>query len=219
VLRSNYEVKLNKRQGMFKKSEFLRRGSLGYFTLALGLTCVTSGYADYNRNDSSYSSVAVSDQELTKKIQDKISSGWFSKGNEQVNVQVNNGVATLQGLVEAQSDKERIEKEVRNIEGVKSVNSQLTVQEPDTKANISREFKQDTYATSEDDQLNKKIRDTTSRGWLWNSYQGVILNTTNGDVTLEGTVESNKDQQKLMKEIQKIDGVKTVKSNLRIKNP
>lgn len=205
---------------MFNKPGFLRRGSLGYLTLALGLTCVTSGYADYSQqNDLSYSNVAVSDQELAKKIQDKISSGWFSKGNEQVNVQVNNGVVTLQGPVKAQSDKERIEKEVRNIEGVKSLNSQLTVQEPDAQANAYRQFKQDTYATSEDDQLNIKIRDTTSRGWLWNSYKEVILNTTNGDVTLEGTVDSIKDQQKLMKEIQKIDGVKTVKSNLRIKNP
>ncbi len=55
-----------------------------------------------------------------------------------------------------------------------------------------------------------------SRGWLWDSYKDIRLNTTNGVVSIEGTVDSLNDQQKLIDEIQKVEGVKSVKSNLRI---
>src|ERR1700722_12481839 len=42
-------------------------------------------------------------------------------------------------------------------------------EESKIKEKLPREFSQDTYATAADDQLNKKIRDKVSRGWLWNS--------------------------------------------------
>jgi hypothetical protein len=45
--------------------------------------------------------------------------------------------------------------------------------------------------------------------------QNASLNTTNGIVTLKGTVEDPKDQQKIISEIQKVPGVKSVKSNLK----
>lgn len=81
-----------------------------------------------------------------------------------------------------------------------------------------RDFPMDKAASSSDEQLNRKIRDKVSKGWLWNSYKDVILNTSNGVVTLDGTVSNPNEQQKLINEITKIDGVKAVKSNLRFKN-
>jgi osmotically-inducible protein OsmY len=159
----------------------------------------------------------IPDADLEKQIQDKLRSGWFAKGYEQVTVSVENGDVTLEGTVKSWEDKEKVEKEVRHIEGVKSLDSQLTVREGKNKDVEKRQFPQDTYGTSADDQLNKKIRDHVSKGWLWNSYKEVTLNTSNGTVTLEGSVDSLSDQQKLMTEIQKIDGVKSVKSNLRVK--
>lgn len=81
-----------------------------------------------------------------------------------------------------------------------------------------RQFPQDTYATPADEELNKKIRDSVSRGWLWNSYKDVTLQTSNGIVTLAGTVKNQDDQQKLVSEILKVEGVKSVKSNLTYKN-
>lgn len=158
-----------------------------------------------------------SDQDLTKKIQDKIGPGWISKGYDQVTFKVDDGNVTLQGYVKTNNDKENVEREVRNIKGVNSVNSQIKVQERTGKED-HKDFSQDTYSNSADEQLNKKIRDKVSRGWLWDSYKNVTLNTTNGVVTLEGKVDDPSDQQKLMKEIQKVDGVKSVKSNLKFKN-
>lgn len=72
---------------------------------------------------------AMQDQDLAKKVHDKITSGWFSKNYDKVTVQASNGVVTLGGTVKTMDDKNKVEKEVQNIEGVKSVNNQVAVQE------------------------------------------------------------------------------------------
>jgi len=215
---------------MLNKTTFQKKIALSSLTLVLGLSVPVFAHNDYTQNSAnSYpsttgtygtdnGSVGISDQDLTKKIHDKIGSGWFSKGYDPMNVQVNNGNVTLQGTVKTWDDKEKVEKTVRNIEGVKSLTSQINVQEPASKEIQKRKFPQDTYSSNADDQLNKKIRDNVSTGWLWDSYKEVALNTADGVVTLVGAVDNMSDQQKLMTEIQKIDGVKAVKSNLKIKN-
>lgn len=207
-------------ESMLKKSTNTA-GVLG-LTLALGLCTASLANAEaYTTPSSPYvtsSGAAVSDQDLIKSIGDKVGPGWLSRGYENVTVQVVDGNVTLLGTVKTAADKESVEKDVRNIEGVKSLNSQITVKEINTKDAQKREFPQDTYATAADDQLNKKIRDNVSTGWLWNSYKDVALNTSNGVVTLEGNVSDLKDQQTLMNEIQKIEGVRSVSSNLTIKN-
>jgi osmotically-inducible protein OsmY len=176
-------------------------------------------YGNRNTNDRyDQRNPGVSDQDLGRKIRDKIGSGWFSRGYDKVVVRVNNGTVTLEGIVKTWGDKEKVEKEVRNIEGVKSVNSQISVEDINSKDKEQKQYPQDIYATSADEQLNKKIRDNTSRGWLWNSYKNVVLNTSNGVVTLEGNVDSASDKQKLVNEIQKIEGVKAVKDSLRVRN-
>jgi len=193
---------------------------LKYLPIVLGLSIVTVAHADTNSSADVQqirsNNAKISDQELAKAIKDKIGTGWFSKGYEQVQVKVNNGAVILTGSVKTFDEKNKVEKEIRNIEGVASLDSQLNVQESISKENQQRQFSQDTYGSNADDQLNKKIRDLTSRGWLWNSYKDVSLNTNNGVVTLEGVVSSISDQQKLMNEIQKVDGVKSVSSNLKI---
>lgn len=162
-----------------------------------------------------FAATAVTDQDLSKKVNEKIKPGWFSSGYDKVDAQVQNGVVTLSGYVKTNEDKEKLEREVRNMDGVTSVTSKIRVEEP-TKGKEARKYPQDTYGSSADDQLNKKIRDNVSNGWIWDSYKDLSLNTSNGDVTLEGSVKDLKDQQKIMNEIQKIPGVKTVKSNLRV---
>jgi osmotically-inducible protein OsmY len=180
----------------------------------------TNQRADQRTSDGHF----ISDQDIQKAIHDKLGPGWFSSGYEQVSAQVYNGNVTLQGSVKTAEDKEKVEKEIRNLNGVKNLNSQITVQDPNAQKNPNphqgdaKAFPQDTAASPADDQLNKKIRDNVSRGWLWNSYKEVRLNTNNGNVSLEGTVKSPSDQQKLVDEVQKVEGVRAVKSNLHIKN-
>lgn len=171
----------------------------------------------YNDDNTMASTKAISDQDLAKKINDKLHSGWFSRGYDQVTADVNNGVVTLQGSVKTWADKEKVEKEIRDMDGVRKLNSGIDVQDL-TSRGKQTDFQLDRAATAADDQLNKKIRDQVSRGWLWNDYKDVKLNTSNGVVTLEGNVDDLKDQQKLMTEVQKVEGVQAVKSDLRVKN-
>lgn len=156
------------------------------------------------------------DQELAKHVKDAISKRWFAKEYDQVQVFVKDGIVTLQGPVKTWKEKEELDKEVRNLNGVTGLDSKITVQEDSSKAREYNLFPQDSYATPVDDQLNRKIRDNVSKGWIWDSYKGVALATDNGVVTLEGTVDSIESQQKLMQGVQKIPGVKMVKSNLKI---
>lgn len=274
----------------------MKKISINIAALAMGLALTAFANADYYSNPNSYSNSAptsyrgeatLSDQDLLKKIHDKIGPGWFSQGYDQVKAQVNNGVVTLRGSVKTWKDKEKVEADVRNIHGVRSLNSQISIEEPSTsytyrdtqtyqstgqpayaqsgqypsyqqQPNVytqsgqyqpyqqsttyrdmqtyqsngyknqsyayrdaqaqDQDFPQDNFATAADEQLNKKIRDNVSKGWFTNSYKDISLNTQNGLVTLEGTVNDFNDQQKLIMEIQKIDGVKGVRSNLRINN-
>lgn len=79
-----------------------------------------------------------------------------------------------------------------------------------------RDFPQDRATTPFDNELNKKIRDKVSSGWLWNNHKGVTLNTNNGIVTLDGSIANRDEEKKLVDKISKIDGVKSVNSNLTI---
>ena len=180
----------------------------------------------------------VSDAELTKLVQDAIGPGYFSKGYERVTVRANGGTIILQGFVEKQEDKQSLENTVRKIDGVRDINNQVIIQ---TAADVSaygtdmygsrgstgatgltgaiddREFPQDKAATAEDSLINKRIRDQVSRGWLWDSYKEVTLDTKDGVVTLKGNVNREVDLQKLITEIQKINGVRSVQTNVNLK--
>lgn len=80
-----------------------------------------------------------------------------------------------------------------------------------------RRFPQDQFATPNDRELNKAIREKISEGWLWDSYKDIQLNTENGIVFITGTIKDPKDEQILIEKIQKINGVRSVKSDLATK--
>lgn len=189
-----------------------------WFTLIFSCVLVTLFAANYpysNIADSEKSS-STPDAELSKKINEKLAPGVFSKGWKGVKATVSQGIVTLQGSVMTWNDKDTLEKEIRDINGVRGVKSDLKVQEPKSKEKQSKKFNQDTYSNQADEQLNNKIRDSISSGIIWDSYNNISLNTINGNVVLEGSIKNDKDQQTLMNKIQKIEGVKSVKSNLRI---
>lgn len=161
----------------------------------------------------------ISDADLAKNIRDKLAGGWFSEGYDQVTVRVFNGDVTLGGSVKSQADKEKVEKEVRNMDGVRNLNSTIAVQDiRDSRDSRSdTRFAQDRFATPADQQLNKKIRDKVSSGIIWDSYKEITLNTNNGVVTVEGFITNSRDQQDLLDKIQRVEGVRAVRSNLNVK--
>ena len=66
------------------------------------------------------------DRQLNAKIRDKISGGWFSKANETIIIRTTNGVVVISGTVEKPEDIQKLDDQINEINGIRSVNNQLT---------------------------------------------------------------------------------------------
>ncbi len=67
------------------------------------------------------------DTELAEKIYNRLRNEWPSKGYKYLNVKVNNGVVSLTGVVEKESDKRKVEEKIKNMTGVRRLNVNLQV--------------------------------------------------------------------------------------------
>jgi osmotically-inducible protein OsmY len=195
-----------------------------------------NGNQSYDRNqqrnnDTNYisekadSQKIVSDQELNKNIQDTLSSGWFSKGFQNVSFDVNNGNVNLRGSVDTIENKNKVEDSVKKIEGVKQVNNQITIAKEgpnaysDTQLQDSeKKYPRDFASSPQDRQLNAKIRDKLSNGWFSKGNETLVLRTTNGVVSISGTVDKFDDIQKLDDQLKDINGVRSFNNQLTVKS-
>ncbi len=180
-----------------------------------------NSYASQNDNNQK----AVSDQEIKRKIQEKLDSGWFSKGFQNVSFDVNNGNVTLRGSVDTLENKKKVEDSVRNIDGVRQVNNQITIVKENSDAysdsqlqNSEQKYPQDFASSSQDRELNAKIRDKLSNGWFSKGYETLVIRTTNGVVIISGNVDKPEDVQKINDQVKNIEGVKSVNNQLKVNN-
>jgi osmotically-inducible protein OsmY len=184
----------------------------------------------YSSTSSTYNS-NVSDPELSKKIKDKIGSGWFSKGYESVYFDVYNGNVMLKGSVETQEEKNKVQDAVRKIDGVKQIDNQINVAGKKTAYNYGQiasteskmkeysvKFPNDKAAMDSDRVLNEKIRDKLNGGWFSNGYTTIVLDTSNGVVTVSGIVDNYDDIQSITKDIEKFPGVQKINNRLTARN-
>lgn len=70
-----------------------------------------------------------SDRQLNDKIRNKIT-GWFSDNFKHIALNTNNGVVTINGYVDSNNDIEKLQKELRKVEGVRSINAHIQVRQP-----------------------------------------------------------------------------------------
>ena len=173
------------------------------------------GYSDQNAN---------SDQEILRKIHDNLSSSWFSKGYHDVSYDVSNGIVTLRGSVDTIDNKSKAEDSVRRIPGVRQVNNQITVVDKKTNdysesqlQSSEKKFPEDYAASSQDRQINAKIRDKLSGGWFSRGNETLMIRTTNGVVTIVGTVDKPEDAQKINDDLKNIDGIRSINNQLAVK--
>lgn len=164
----------------------------------------------------------TADQDIVKKIHDILSSGWFSKGFENVSFSVINGNVTLKGTIDTIENKNKIEDDITRINGVRQVNNQITIATANPNIysesqlqNSEKQFPQDYAATNSDRQLNVKIRDKLNGNWFSNAT--IVIKTANGIVTLSGTVDKFEDIQKINDQIKNIDGIRSLINQLSIK--
>jgi len=178
------------------------------------------------------------DRQLGQKIRDALRGGWFSQGYDGIILIIRDRNVTLRGSIENPSDKQKLEDKVRNVQGVRSVNSQLALKSRETSdaysgsptynSNYSNENSYNTrdaqdgsandqFLTDEDRRLGKKIRDDLKGGWFSRGYENVSFNIKNGNVILMGFVESASDRTKVEDKIRNISGVKSVMNQLSVR--
>lgn len=166
-----------------------------------------------------------SDRDINGKVDDVVGSGWFSKGFENVSYDVNNGNVTIRGSVDTIENKNKIEDKIRNIDGVKSVTNDLKIRKENSSAysesqlqSSEKKFPRDSATTIQDRELNARIRDKLSNGWLWDSYETLVIKTDNGIVILSGMVDKPEDVQKVTDRLKEVEGVKSIKNQLTVKD-
>ena len=68
------------------------------------------------------------DMELAEKVQDVIKKQGFIKGGNNITFSVSNRVVSLNGIIDSESEKQRVGDRVKSIDGVRSVQNNITVQ-------------------------------------------------------------------------------------------
>lgn len=97
----------------------------------------------YSRNDSDVADLtmapktvnqpamaAQSDQDINNAMKQVMISGAFSTGYENISFDVKNGTLTLNGTVNSQELKDRIDQRAHNLPGIKEVVNNITVSNP-----------------------------------------------------------------------------------------
>lgn len=171
---------------------------------------------------------------LEKKISDIFASQLVSRGLNTVSFEVAEGKVNLQGTVDTAETKQKIEELIRRLPGVSEVENQLvTIEKPsppagqqsaasaeegekEKKNGIRARFPQDQGKSDSDKAINDKIRSKLSV-WFIHLYHGIALDTADGVVTLKGFVTRKEDVQKIHERIEKVAGVKEIKSELSVK--
>jgi osmotically-inducible protein OsmY len=134
-----------------------------------------------------------------------------------INVDTDSGVVTLAGTATSAKEKSEAARVARSVNGVKSVKNQLVISS-DSSANpqtLSAKTKVEAG----------KAADSTKDGWVTTKVKSkfaassavkasdVSVETTNGVVTLTGTVDSAEAKQAAIEQAQQTEGVKSVNSS------
>ena len=146
----------------------------------------------------------VSDGWLTFKVASALYADTRVEGND-LDVDTKNGVVTIKGMVNSPAGKDAAAQLARNIDGVKSVDNQLTV---------VAEQRQDTVQ-ERDDQIKDRIDKMLDNRFKNND---VDLEVTAGKVTVKGDVENAAQAYQVINAVREAAGVRSVDNQLTLKN-
>ncbi|ALB71964.1 molecular chaperone OsmY [Cronobacter muytjensii] len=159
--------------------------------------------------DSSMNKVGnfMDDSAITAKVKAALVDDEKIKSTD-ISVKTEKSVVTLSGFVESQAQAEEAVKIAKGIEGVASVSDKLHVR--DGKDQSVKGYAGDAATTSEIKAKLLADEIVPSRN--------VKVETTDGVVQLSGTVESEKQSQRAESIAKAVDGVKSVKNDLKVKS-
>ncbi|WP_148873252.1 molecular chaperone OsmY [Serratia marcescens] len=158
--------------------------------------------------DSSMSKVGnfMDDSSLTAKVKAALVDHDSIKSTD-ISVETNDKVVTLSGFVESQAQAEAAVKVAKGVEGVTSVSDKLHVR--DDKSQGVKGYAGDTATTSEI--KAKLLADDIVPS------RKIKVETTEGVVQLTGMVESQAQSDRAESIAKAVDGVKSVKNDLKVK--
>ncbi|NUW55678.1 molecular chaperone OsmY [Cronobacter turicensis] len=159
--------------------------------------------------DSSMNKVGnfMDDSAITAKVKAALVDDEQIKSTD-ISVKTEKSVVTLSGFVESQTQAEEAVKIAKGVEGVASVSDKLHVR--DGKDKSVKGYAGDAATTSEI--KAKLLADDIVPS------RNVKVETTDGVVQLSGNVESEKQSQRAESIAKAVDGVKSVKNDLKVKS-
>ncbi|CBA27764.1 Osmotically-inducible protein Y [Cronobacter turicensis z3032] len=159
--------------------------------------------------DSSMNKVGnfMDDSAITAKVKAALVDDEQIKSTD-ISVKTEKSVVTLSGFVESQAQAEEAVKIAKGVEGVASVSDKLHVR--DGKDKSVKGYAGDAGTTSEI--KAKLLADDIVPS------RNVKVETTDGVVQLSGNVESEKQSQRAESIAKAVDGVKSVKNDLKVKS-
>ncbi|KNC88167.1 molecular chaperone OsmY [Trabulsiella odontotermitis] len=157
--------------------------------------------------DSSMNKVGnfMDDSAITAKVKAALVDHDSIKSTD-ISVKTEKSVVTLSGFVESQSQAEQAVTVAKGVEGVASVSDKLHVR--DSKSQSMKGYAGDAATTSEI--KAKLLADDVVPS------RKVKVETTDGVVQLSGTVESQAQSERAESIAKAIDGVKSVKNDLKV---
>ena len=161
--------------------------------------------------DSSMNKVGnfMDDSAITAKVKAALVDHENIKSTD-ISVETNKKVVTLSGFVESQAQAEEAVKVAKGVEGVDSVSDKLHVRDgkSESKSDSAKGYAGDAATTSEI--KAKFLADDIVPS------RKVKVETTDGVVQLSGTVESKAQSERAESIAKAIDGVKSVKNDLKV---
>ena len=135
--------------------------------------------------------------------------------NFDINTDVKNGKVVLTGKVNSELDKELAEELVLSLDGVSDVENSLTV----VKSMDTKDKSKDMMDDDDNDLTDAKITTVITTRFLFDSEVGgtdIDVDTDNGIVTLNGSVESEAEKQLAVKIAKNAEDVRDVVDKLAI---
>ncbi|WP_029591289.1 molecular chaperone OsmY [Franconibacter pulveris] len=159
--------------------------------------------------DSSMNKVGnfMDDSAITAKVKAALVDDENIKSTD-ISVKTEKSVVTLSGFVESQAQAEQAVKIAKGVEGVQSVSDKLHVR--DGKDQSVKGYAGDAATTSEI--KAKLLADDIVPS------RKIKVETTDGVVQLSGTVDSQKQSDRAESIAKAVDGVKSVKNDLKVKS-
>ena len=148
----------------------------------------------------------MDDSSITAKVKAALVDHDSIKSTD-ISVETKKNVVTLSGFVASQAQAEEAVKVAKGVEGVTSVRDKLHVR--DSKSQSMKGYAGDTATTSE--VKAKLLADDVVPS------RHIKVETTDGVVQLSGTVESAAQSERAESVAKAVDGVKSVKNDIKVK--